>query len=81
MTTENGYMGWAPDNIYGMDYAQSRPGDLIAIVYGRSTPIAIRPHGTCYQILGEAYVQGLMDGEALEFVENGTLKVQDITFC
>lgn len=79
MTTEAGYMGWAPDNMYGNDEDQTRIGDLIAIVFGCSTPIVIRPYGEHFQVVGDAYIQGLMDGEAIEFLESGRYMVQDFT--
>ena len=63
---DNGYLGWAPDNIYGSEEDQTRKGDLIGIIFGCSTPIVIRPHGKLFKVVGEAYVQGLMDGEAME---------------
>ncbi|RDL31340.1 uncharacterized protein BP5553_09549 [Venustampulla echinocandica] len=81
ITTENGYLGWAPDNMYGSDYDQAKKGDLIAIIFGCSTPIAIRPRGDLFQVIGEAYVQGLMDGEAMDFLNLGGFSVQDFTFC
>ena len=81
MTTSNGYLGWAPDNIYGSGEDQTRKGDLISIIFGCSMPIVIRPHGKLFKIVGEAYVQGLMDGEAMRFLESGDCQVQDFTFC
>jgi hypothetical protein len=77
MTTKHGYLGWAPDNMCGSEEDQVRLGDKIAIIFGCSTPIVIRPQGNFFQVLGEAYVQGLMDGEALEFLKSGQCKVQD----
>jgi hypothetical protein len=81
MTTTQGFMGWAPDNVYGKKDEQAREGDLLAILFGCSTPILIRPCGRYYQVLGEAYVQGMMAGEALELLEKGTCQVQKFTFC
>ncbi|KAG8670372.1 hypothetical protein FPOAC2_09726 [Fusarium poae] len=81
MTTTNGYMGWAPDNIYGKESEQTIAGDLIAVLYGCSTPIVIRPNGSQYQVIGEAYVQGLMDGEAMELLSSGKLKLSRLEFC
>jgi hypothetical protein len=80
MTTKNGYMGWAPDNMYGTDECQVIPGDKIAIVFGCSTPIVIRPDGASFQVLGEAYIHGIMDGEAMEFLRSGQYQAQDLTF-
>jgi hypothetical protein len=81
MTTMKGYLGWVPDNMYGDDQNQVWTGDEIAIIFGCSTPLCIRSMGRYYQVLGEAYVQGLMDGEALRFLEDGTSEVRDFTFC
>jgi hypothetical protein len=81
MTTAKGYLGWAPDNMFGDDIDQVMRGDLIAILYGCSTPVAIRPFGDQFQVLGEAYIQGLMEGEALEFLKNGECKERDFVFC
>ena len=67
MTTEKGFMGWAPDNMWrDSPTKQCRVGDIIAIVHGCSTPLLIREVEECYHVLGEAYVQGIMDGEALQ---------------
>ncbi|KAK4445126.1 heterokaryon incompatibility protein [Podospora aff. communis PSN243] len=71
MVTKNGYMGWVPDNIYGK----------ATILFGCSTPIVIRPHGSCFQVIGEAYVQGLMDGEAMTLVVSGGVQRRGFTFC
>jgi len=81
MITQKGYMGWAPDNIYGSLRDQTRTGDLITILFGCSTPIVVRPHGKHFQVIGEAYVQGVMDGEAMEILRNGTIEARRFTFC
>jgi hypothetical protein len=81
MTTKHGYLGWAPDNLYGSDEDQARVGDKIGIIFGCSKPIVIRPQGNYFLVLGEAYVEGLMDGEALEFLKLGQCEVQDFLFC
>jgi len=81
MTTSNGYMGWAPDNANGSRNARVKDGDLIAIIFGCSTPIVIRPYRRYYRVLGEAYVQGLMDGEAIGALEAGKYQPQQFTFC
>ncbi|OCK95603.1 HET-domain-containing protein [Cenococcum geophilum 1.58] len=81
MLTRKGYIGWAPDNIFGNCKDQTWEGDLIAVVFGCSTPIIIRPHGEHFQVVGEAYVQGIMDGEAMVSLESGDCQVQNFTFC
>jgi hypothetical protein len=81
ITTEKGLIGWGPDNMYGSDDDQTKKGDLVAIIFGCSTPLVIRPHGRYFQVVGDAYLQGLMDGEALKSLETEGFHVQDFTFC
>lgn len=65
---KNGYMGWSPDNIYGSLRDRTMEGDLIAMLFGYSTPIVIRPcYGENFQVIGQAYVQGITDGGTMEF--------------
>lgn len=84
MLTRNGRFGWAPDDAFDdtNDYEnQARAGDLIAIVFGCSTPLVIRRSGDQFQVVGEAYVEGMMDGDALRLIEDGKCKMQAFTFC
>ena len=83
MTTSTGHVGWAPDNIYGRASEQTQVGDLVAIIFGCSMPLTIRalPDGKHYHILGEAYVQGMMDGEAMDDLQTGKYDARTFTFC
>ncbi|KAK3368799.1 heterokaryon incompatibility protein-domain-containing protein [Podospora didyma] len=82
MLTEGGYLGWAPDNLSGHDEAHSvRPGDFIAIMLGCSAPLVIRPCGATFEVLGEAYIEGFMDGEATCLLDEGHFHVEQFTFC
>jgi hypothetical protein len=82
MLTKNGYFGWGPDNLYEGDLSkQLRVGDKIAILLGCSTPLVIRPGGDKFEVMGEAYVQGFMDGEALVLMESGACDIQTFVFC
>jgi hypothetical protein len=74
-------LGWAPDNVFHSgEEKQARVGNLVAIVFGRSTPLITRPHGKSFEVVGEACVQGFMDGEALKKIEDDMYKVQFICF-
>lgn len=58
-STSNGYIGLAP---YG-----TIEGDLVYIVIGSSVPFVVRPDADgVFTLIGEAYVQGIMQGEALQ---------------
>ncbi|KUJ06501.1 HET-domain-containing protein [Mollisia scopiformis] len=70
ITEEEGWLGLAPAN--------ARIGDVIALLQGGSVPYILRPKrhaetGT-YKFIGDAYVHGIMDGEAWDIDA-----LQDIT--
>jgi hypothetical protein len=44
----------------------SQPGDSIALIRGGKVPFVLRPHGVNWMLIGEAYVHGIMEGEAWE---------------
>jgi len=60
------------NTICGSSYGLSelcQQGDTVAILYGCSWPVILRAHEevpTQFRVLGEAYVDGLMEGQALE---------------
>jgi hypothetical protein len=83
MLTKNGYFGWVPDNLYcGDDVTHEvEVGDKIAIVFGCSTPLVIRPKRDKFEVLGEAYVQGFMDGEALDLLGSHGCAQETFVFC
>lgn len=45
---------------------QPRKGDMVAALEGTRNLWILRPVGTRYRLIGEAYVDGLMEGEAYE---------------
>jgi hypothetical protein len=53
----------------GLIPAHSMPGDVVCILYGAKVPFVLRKHDhRCYELVGDAYVFGIMDGEFLENV-------------
>lgn len=60
--TNKGYMGMVPP--------LCKPSDLVCIIMGAETPYIIRRSSndddTSYEIVGECYIHGMMDGEMLE---------------
>ncbi|OCL11632.1 hypothetical protein AOQ84DRAFT_361354 [Glonium stellatum] len=77
-TSTQGYMGTGA--------AAVLPGDIIVVLYGGKVPYILRRTDRamelnksfypCYQILGDAYVHGVMDGKALNDPENRQLQAQ-----
>jgi hypothetical protein len=61
----------------GLGLDRNKPGDVIAILIGSQVPFVLRKGvDRKYQIVGEAYVDGIMDGEAVVGRENvGTIEL------
>ena len=62
-TTHTGYLGLVPE--------EAHQGDCIAVIYGCNFPVVLRPRGDHFKVVGECYVNGLMDGEAMEAKSRG----------
>lgn len=56
-TTAKGTIGLGPRSM--------RPGDLVCVLCGGKVPFILRKDGAGYTLVGEAYVHGIMDGQAL----------------
>jgi hypothetical protein len=56
--SSSGYMGLGPLAL--------QEGDMICILLGCDVPLLIRKEGDYYRLVGECFVWGLMDGEALK---------------
>jgi hypothetical protein len=55
--TRDGRLAWCP--------VKSQAGDVIAVLNGGTVPFVLRPNdGGRYSVVGDAYVQGIMDGDA-----------------
>jgi hypothetical protein len=53
----------------GIGSARVKPGDILAVFYGAEVPFVLREDGIpckVYNLMGEAYVHGIMDGELME---------------
>jgi hypothetical protein len=56
IVTQKKYLGLAPEHV--------TPGDVVTILMGAQLPIILRGVDSHYVLIGEAYVHGIMDGEA-----------------
>ena len=67
MRTVNGSIGLAPGS--------GQVDDKICVLYGGSVPYVLREQrSNCYTLIGECYVHGFMDGEAMKFLHSGEPK-------
>lgn len=61
--SKNGYMALVSH--------QAKEGDLLYALFGGSVLYVLRPEGDRFILVGECYVHGLMDGEAMQLLETG----------
>ncbi|MCJ1378622.1 hypothetical protein MMC17_001721 [Xylographa soralifera] len=47
-----------------------RQGDLVCILHGSNVPVLLRPQGNYYEVVGQCYVHGIMEGEAVDWEEH-----------
>ncbi|KAI4663640.1 uncharacterized protein J4E78_004056 [Alternaria triticimaculans] len=70
----------AEDESYGLGPVCLREGDLIVVLEGAYMPVALRPRGENYLLLGgQVYKDEIMSGEVIEEMEKGIRKRQQ--FC
>ncbi|KAH8726434.1 hypothetical protein GQ44DRAFT_705619 [Phaeosphaeriaceae sp. PMI808] len=50
----------------GLGYHDIRAGDLVVILRGGAIPFILRKDANGYHLIGNAYVHGIMQGEAVE---------------
>ena len=74
ISTEKGYVGWAPE--------QCKKGDVVAVLAGGKVPYVLRPEASSnpseesgdsrkyYSVLGDANIHGIMDGEVVTELED-----------
>ena len=60
--SESGRMGWIPK--------AGKEGDVISVLYNCLVPVLLRPKGNAYEVIGECYIHGIMDGEAVAAAQN-----------
>ena len=80
-TSSSGYIGLVPSTTI--------IGDRVCVLSGGRMPYVLRPShkktgehsgdSPEYTFVGDAYVHGLMDGEAIDMVEQGLLEMQTLT--
>lgn len=73
-------------HLLGLAPASAGAGDLVCILFGCSVPVVLRRRHddvdgkklTCYELLGDAYLHGMMEGDALD--EQGKLGIRPQQF-
>ncbi|MCJ1474211.1 hypothetical protein MMC13_002869 [Lambiella insularis] len=69
---------------FGLAPTDARPDDLICVLLGCSVPVVLRQHGEgserYYEFVGEAYVYGMMDGEAVAGLTEEEIRTEALEF-
>jgi hypothetical protein len=75
ITLETGHFGLAPNTI--------QRGDGIYVLLGCSMPVVLRlvADTSHYEVVGECYVEGFARGEALNGLDEGTFRLEEINLC
>lgn len=70
--TLNGRIGWVP--------RAAQTGDIISLMRGSPVPVVIRPsqQGKSYLMIGQCYIHGIMDGEAVTGKEDQFRRIQQV---
>lgn len=55
--TAKGFIGMVP--------SLTQIGDIVCLIHGLEVPYVLRSFGTRYKLVGDSYIHGIMDGEAL----------------
>ncbi len=83
--TFRGYATFDHRDLLGLAPTDAKIGDTLAILYGCSVPVVMRPHrkepcGTQWELIGEAYVHHYMEGEVFESMEPSDLRAAETMF-
>ena len=73
VTMDTGFLGLATET--------ALKGDVVVVLFGCNFPVILRPFGNLFKYIGECYVQGLMQGEAIIALEQGEYQPIDIALC
>lgn len=69
-------------HVFGLGPRRAEKGDLICILFGCSVPVTLRRHDSesCYELIGECYVHGKMEGEAFAGMDQDAIEKEKTEF-
>jgi Heterokaryon incompatibility protein (HET) len=62
----------------GLVHRDAMIGDRIVILFGCNVPLVLRPKNQYFELVGQAFVNGMMYGEAIEMMYQGKLTAETI---
>jgi len=74
ITTTKGFVGTA---------LEQSCGDVVCVILGFKLPVILRPCNISqqFEVIGESYIHGLMDGEAMEDLKSGKYQLETFKLC
>jgi hypothetical protein len=85
VTTNAGLVGWVEcaKGSRSNEDVEVRRVDVFAVFPGCSVPILLRPKEEyrVYQVVGEAYLQGVMEGEVQELIQSKQCELHWVQLC
>lgn len=69
--TENGYIGFASDEV--------TVGDTVTVLYGGRSLFVLRQEDDDYRFISDAYVYECVDGQIFEMLDQGLVKEELFT--
>jgi hypothetical protein len=70
MMVDNGYMGLAP--------VGTEVGDEVILLLGCPVPLVLRRQVDKFQVIGDAYIYGLMEGQVFERIGARLAYIEDL---
>ena len=71
--------------LVGLIPQKAQLGDQVCILYGCSVPVILRKYdsrdGDYWRLIGEAYVDGFMEGEGISLTPQVALHDEEVVFC
>ncbi|KAH6668539.1 heterokaryon incompatibility protein-domain-containing protein [Halenospora varia] len=68
-----GLTDWRPTRI-GKGWKTMRENDIVCIVFGCDVPLVLRPVDDHFELIGDCFVEGIMEGQAMALFENEEVK-------
>ncbi|KAL9118772.1 MAG: hypothetical protein Q9187_004678 [Circinaria calcarea] len=72
-TTRNGYLGVGSQTL--------TRNDKIYVFFGCNVPLILWPHKQQYELIGECYVHGIMNGEVINALDSGRAQSLSVELC
>jgi hypothetical protein len=65
----------------GLGPASIQEGDIVTVLAGCKAPVILRPIGKNYEVVGDAYIDIFMDGEAMEGFSGDYDELESFVLC